>query len=88
MQVQWTLLDGINDGDDEIDGLVRLLAGKYAVLNMIPYNAVDGLALARPAAERSRGDGARAASARHPDQAAPFGRAGRGGRLRAAARAP
>ena len=45
MQVQWTLLDGINDSDDEIEGLVRLLAGKYAVLNLIPYNAVDGLAL-------------------------------------------
>ena len=53
MQVQWTLLDGINDSDDEIEGLVRLLAGKYAVLNLIPYNAVDGLAWARPAAERS-----------------------------------
>ena len=54
MQVQWTLIDGINDGDDEIEGLVRLLSGKLAVLNLIPYNAIDGLALARPADERSR----------------------------------
>ncbi|MEO7336729.1 MAG: rRNA methyltransferase, partial [Caldimonas sp.] len=54
MQVQWTLLDGVNDGAGEIEGLVRLLAGKHAVLNLIPYNAVDGLALARPAAEKSR----------------------------------
>ena len=53
MQVQWTLLDGINDSADEIEGLVRLLAGKHAVLNLIPYNAVDGLAWSRPAAERS-----------------------------------
>ena len=53
MQVQWTLLDGINDSADEIDGLVRLLAGRHAVLNLIPYNEVDGLDLARPAAERS-----------------------------------
>ena len=53
MQVQWTLLDGVNDTDEEIEGLVRLLAGKLAVLNLIPYNAVDGLALARPAQERS-----------------------------------
>ncbi len=53
MQVQWTLLDGINDGDDEIDGLVRLLAGRYAVLNLIPYNTVEGLAFRRPAGERS-----------------------------------
>ncbi|MBW8756101.1 MAG: RNA methyltransferase, partial [Burkholderiales bacterium] len=28
IQYQWTLLDGINDGDDEIDGIVRLLKGK------------------------------------------------------------
>jgi len=53
LQVQWTLLDGINDTTDEIDGLVRLLAGKRAVLNLIPYNTVEGLAFARPAAERS-----------------------------------
>jgi len=53
MQVQWTLLDGINDTAAEIDGLVRVLAGKLAVLNLIPYNAVDGLAWQRPAAERS-----------------------------------
>ncbi len=54
MQVQWTLLDGINDSDDEIEGLVRLLTGRHAVLNLIPYNAVEGLAMTRPSAERSR----------------------------------
>jgi 23S rRNA (adenine2503-C2)-methyltransferase len=53
MQVQWTLLAGINDGADEVDGLVRLLAGKYAVLNLIPYNRVEGLPFERPAAERA-----------------------------------
>jgi 23S rRNA (adenine2503-C2)-methyltransferase len=30
-----------------------LLAGKRAIMNMIPYNAVDGLGFARPADERS-----------------------------------
>ena len=25
IQYQWTLLDGVNDGDDEVEGLVRLL---------------------------------------------------------------
>ncbi len=54
MQVQWTLLDGINDTAKEVEGLVRLLAGRHAVLNLIPYNAVEALALARPMAERSR----------------------------------
>ncbi|HEY8359579.1 MAG TPA: RNA methyltransferase [Ramlibacter sp.] len=53
VQYQWTLLAGINDGDDELDGIVRLLAGKYAVLNMIPYNTIDGLAFRRPSWERA-----------------------------------
>jgi 23S rRNA (adenine2503-C2)-methyltransferase len=53
LQVQWTLLEGVNDHAGEIDALVRLLAGKRAVLNLIPYNAVDALPWARPAAERS-----------------------------------
>jgi 23S rRNA (adenine2503-C2)-methyltransferase len=53
VQVQWTLIEGVNDGDDEVDGIAALLAGKYAMLNLIPYNAVDGLALRRPSAERA-----------------------------------
>ena len=53
IQYQWTLLDGINDSDAEVDGIVRLLAGKYAILNMIPYNHVDGLHFKRPAPERA-----------------------------------
>ena len=42
IQYQWTLLDGVNDGEDEIEGIVRLLSGKFGVLNLIPFNAVDG----------------------------------------------
>ena len=53
IQYQWTLLEGVNDGDDEIEGIVRLLAGKYAVLNMIPFNTVDGLDFRRPSWERA-----------------------------------
>lgn len=53
VQVQWTLLEGINDGDDEIDAIEQLLRGKYAILNMIPYNQVDGLAYRRPSWERA-----------------------------------
>jgi 23S rRNA (adenine2503-C2)-methyltransferase len=53
IQYQWTLLDGINDGDDELDGIVRLLRGKYAVMNMIPYNQIDGLPYQRPAWEKA-----------------------------------
>ncbi|HWI12051.1 MAG TPA: RNA methyltransferase [Burkholderiaceae bacterium] len=53
IQYQWTLLAGINDGDDELDGIVELLRGKYALLNMIPYNRVEGLAFERPPRERA-----------------------------------
>jgi 23S rRNA (adenine2503-C2)-methyltransferase len=53
IQYQWTLLEGINDGDDELDGIVALLAGKHAMMNMIPYNAVDGLGFRRPSWERA-----------------------------------
>jgi 23S rRNA (adenine2503-C2)-methyltransferase len=52
IQYQWTLLAGINDGDDEIEGIVRLLSGKYGVLNMIPFNHVDGVDFQRPSLDR------------------------------------
>ncbi|MDT8998664.1 RNA methyltransferase [Paucibacter sp. APW11] len=53
IQYQWTLLDGVNDGEDELDGIVRLLKGKYGVLNMIPYNSVPELPFQRPSWERA-----------------------------------
>ena len=53
IQYQWTLLDGINDTDEELDGIARLLRGKYALLNMIPYNTVDGLDFERPSRVRA-----------------------------------
>jgi 23S rRNA (adenine2503-C2)-methyltransferase len=54
IQYQWTLLDGVNDGQDELDTLVGLLRGKYAVLNMIPYNANPGLPFRRPAWDKAQ----------------------------------
>lgn len=53
MQVQWTLLEGVNDTAAEVEGLVRLLQGRHAVLNMIPYNSVPGLPFRRPAWEKA-----------------------------------
>lgn len=53
VQYQWTLLDGINDSDEEMDGIVRLLTGKYAIMNLIPYNATEGEGFRRPPRERS-----------------------------------
>jgi 23S rRNA (adenine2503-C2)-methyltransferase len=53
IQYQWTLLEGINDTDEELDGIARLLAGKYAIMNFILYNTVPGLDFRRPARERA-----------------------------------
>jgi 23S rRNA (adenine2503-C2)-methyltransferase len=44
----------VNDGQDELDGIVELLRGKYAILNMIPYNTIPDLAFRRPSWERTR----------------------------------
>jgi 23S rRNA (adenine2503-C2)-methyltransferase len=52
VQYQWTLLEGINDSDTELERIARLLSGKYAVMNFIPFNEVDGLSYRRPSAER------------------------------------
>jgi 23S rRNA (adenine2503-C2)-methyltransferase len=54
VQYQWTLLDGVNDGQDELDGIVALLRGKYAVLNMIPYNTIPDLPFRRPSWDKAR----------------------------------
>jgi 23S rRNA (adenine2503-C2)-methyltransferase len=53
IQYQWTLLEGINDTDAELAGIARLLAGKYAVINLIPYNHIDGFDFRRPSWERA-----------------------------------
>jgi 23S rRNA (adenine2503-C2)-methyltransferase len=53
IQYQWTLLEGINDTDAELEGIARLLAGKYAVMNLIPYNSVEGFDYRRPSWERA-----------------------------------
>ena len=53
IQYQWTLLEGVNDSEEEMDGIVRLLKGKYALLNMIPYNTIPGLAFRRPSWDKA-----------------------------------
>lgn len=48
IQYQWTLMKGINDGDDELINIAKLLTGKYALMNFIPVNAVDKSPYRRP----------------------------------------
>ena len=52
VQYQWTLLEGINDSDAELERIMQLFTGKYAVMNFIPFNNVDGVAYRRPSPER------------------------------------
>ncbi|MBP5987954.1 MAG: RNA methyltransferase [Azonexus sp.] len=52
IQYQWTLIDGVNDSEAEMDGIVRLLTGKYAIMNLIPYNTTAALSYRRPPVER------------------------------------
>src|SRR5450830_1076137 len=49
VQFQWTLLDGI----------IELLKGKHAVLNMIPYNTIPDLTFRRPSWDKARDIAAR-----------------------------
>ncbi len=53
IQYQWTLIEGVNDGDDEIEGIVELLSGRYALMNLIPFNSVPGMPWRRPSWERA-----------------------------------
>ena len=53
VQYQWTLLEGINDSDAEVEKIAQLLGGKYAVMNFIPFNEVGGLEYRRPSVERT-----------------------------------
>ena len=53
IQYQWTLLEDVNDSDDEMDRLAKLLAGKYAMMNFIPFNTIEGSDFKRPAPERA-----------------------------------
>ena len=52
VQYQWTLIEGVNDSDAEVARIVQLLSGKYAIMNFIPFNEVEGLAYRRPSSER------------------------------------
>ncbi|MDO8262604.1 MAG: RNA methyltransferase [Gallionella sp.] len=53
VQYQWTLMEGINDSDAEVERIAQLLSGKYAIMNFIPFNEIDGLDYRRPSAERT-----------------------------------
>jgi 23S rRNA (adenine2503-C2)-methyltransferase len=50
--VQWTLLAGVNDDEDQARVLAEHLAGRRAIVNFILFNAVEGSGWERPPLER------------------------------------
>lgn len=51
---EYVLLGEVNDQAEHARGLARLLAGRHAHVNLIPYNPVSGLPYATPAPEAIR----------------------------------
>jgi 23S rRNA (adenine2503-C2)-methyltransferase len=51
---EYVLLGGLNDSPREADELVNLLAGRTAILNVIPYNPVAGLPYKTPSHNAQR----------------------------------
>lgn len=52
LRVQWTLLEGVNDGDDEVERLAEWLRGRRAVVDFIRFNPIAGSDFRAPAWER------------------------------------
>jgi 23S rRNA (adenine2503-C2)-methyltransferase len=52
VQIEWTMLAGVNDSDRDVDELCELLQGVRGYVNFIVYNPVDGLPFAAPPRDR------------------------------------
>ena len=47
-QIEWTLMAGVNDTQAEVERLADLIEGRYAMVNFIAVNPVEGSPFARP----------------------------------------
>jgi len=54
LQIQWTLLEGVNDSDEEMERLASWMVPNRSIVNFIPWNRVEGLEFRRPSVERMR----------------------------------
>lgn len=50
--IEYTLLAGVNDHDEDADRLAALLTGVRCRINLIPFNASPGIQFRRPSKER------------------------------------
>ena len=53
LQIQWTLLEGVNDGEQELARLIEGVRGRRAVVDYIPYNPVEAFEHRRTSRERT-----------------------------------
>ena len=47
-QIEWTLMAGINDAPEQVERLADLIEGRYAMVNFIAVNPVEGSGFRRP----------------------------------------
>ena len=47
-QIEWTLIQGVTDGVDAVERLAELVRGRYAMVNFIAVNPVEGTGYERP----------------------------------------
>jgi 23S rRNA (adenine2503-C2)-methyltransferase len=52
LMIEVVVMAGVNDRDEDARAFARLLAGYPAIVNLIPWNAVEGVDLRSPSAER------------------------------------
>ena len=83
-QYQWTLLEGVNDGDDELETLATLLAGPLRRRQLHPLQHRRRHGLPPPVVAASGRDDALPARARGAREAAALGGSGRRSGLRPA----
>lgn len=50
--IEWVVLGGLTDRDEDAEQFARLLHGYPAAVNLIPWNPVDGMDLSAPSPER------------------------------------
>ncbi|MCK6444920.1 MAG: RNA methyltransferase [Planctomycetes bacterium] len=50
---QWTLLDGVNDSDADLERAIELLSGRHGMLNVVGWNHLEGFPFRRAPLERA-----------------------------------
>lgn len=51
VQFQWTLIEGVNDNEAEVENIIALWKNQKAILNMIPVNKISDSPYKRPSEE-------------------------------------